>query len=207
MERPKRSKRTIPPRKLPTWCLSCGAENPWVVQHVDMSAPFRDAVHQFRAEVHQCRHCDAVTTTEEQSAAISAQVEKAHQKWVTDRFKATQSELGLSLRELADKIRIPFATLGRISSGGHSIEATTEKLLWMELDKLARSQALERLLRIERPSRSVMDGVLMIHCDPKIAEVYGTFTRTPPQSPIGRSCAREWVPDFSEATEPEFACA
>ncbi len=183
MNRQRLSTRPLPPRKLPTECLCCGGVNPWVINKVEFTAPFRDAEHVFRAEVNQCRHCDAISTTEEQSAVISAQVRDAHRKLISEKLKKAQKELGLSLRELAEKSCIPFATLGRISSGDHLIEATMEKLLWLEIVKLTHARNMEGWLQMEQHAFRVTNGSVRIKTDPMQASLYARILKTAAQSP------------------------
>ena len=196
MERPIKSKRQLKPRKLPTECLCCGEVNPWVINKVEFTAPFRDAEHLVRAEVNQCRHCDAISTTEEQSAVISAQVRDAHRKLISEKLKKAQKELGLSLRELAEKTCIPFATLGRISSGEHLIEATMEKLLWMEIGKLTHARIMEGWLQMEQHTFRMTNGSFRIKTDPKQAGLYSRILQTAAQSPLGKSSDFEQEGDF-----------
>jgi hypothetical protein len=193
MERPTRSKRQLKPRKIPSECLCCGEADPWVVNKVEFIAPFRDTEHAFRAEVHQCRHCDAISTTEEQTEAISAQVRDAHRKWISERLKTAQKELGLSLRELAEKSSIPFATLGRISSGEHLIEATMEKLLWMEIERLTDAHVMERLLKMKQHAFRLTNGSVFVKNNPSTARVYSGILKSAAHSPLGNSsdCGRE----------------
>lgn len=82
MERQKISKRPLPPRKLPTQCLQCGMDTPWVITEVDIVAPYQSTTHEIRAEMHQCRNCDAVSTTPAQFAAINERVREAHRLWL-----------------------------------------------------------------------------------------------------------------------------
>ncbi len=196
MERPVKSKRQLKPRQLPQECLCCGESNPWVLNTVEFTAPFRDAEHLFRAEVNQCRHCDAISTTEEQSAVITAQVRDAHRKLISEKLKKAQKELGFSLRELAEKSCIPFATLGRISSGDHLIEATMEKLLWMEIGKLTRARIMEGWLQMEQHAFRMTNGSVRIKTDPKQAGLYSRILKTAAQSPLGRSSDCEQEGDF-----------
>lgn len=186
MERPTKSKRALKPRLLPPSCLCCGEENPWVLNNVEFTAPFRDTEHGFRTEVNQCRHCDAISTTEEQSAAISAKVRESHRKWMSERLKAAQRELGLSLRDLAERTGIPFATLGRVSSGEHLIEATMEKLLWMEIGKLTHERMMERLIQIKQCEFRITNGHVLAKHDPENVRVYAGILQTAAQSPLGK---------------------
>ena len=183
MSRPKLSKRPLPPRKTPPECLCCGESNPWIVNKVEFIAPFRGVNHEFYAEVNQCRHCEAIATTEKQSEAIAAQVHDAHRKWMSEKLKSAQRELGLSLRDLAEKSSIPFATLGRISSGDHLIEATMEKLLWMEIDRLTHERIIARWIQMEQCGLRVPDGSIIMKTDPKKIESYSSILKSPAQSP------------------------
>jgi transcriptional regulator with XRE-family HTH domain len=187
MERPTKSNRNLKPRNLPSQCLCCGEENPWVINKVEFVAPFRDTEHVFRAEVNQCRHCDAVATTEGQSEAISLKVRESHRKWMSERLKAAQKELGLSLRELAEKTSIPFATLGRVSSGEHLIEATLEKLLWLEIAQLTHARMMELMFQIEQSGYRITNGSVLVRNEPKNARIYAGILQTAAQSPIGSS--------------------
>jgi transcriptional regulator with XRE-family HTH domain len=189
MNRERISKRPLPPRKLPSECLCCGEENPWVINKIEFVAPFRDTEHVFRAEVNQCRHCDAVATTEEQSEAISAKVRESHRKWMSERLKAAQRELGLSLRELADRTSIPFATLGRVSSGEHLIEATVEKLLWMQIGELTHERMMERLFQMKQREFRITNGSVLVKHDPDSVRAYAAILQTAAQSPLGKCSA------------------
>lgn len=163
---------------MPAECLCCGEANPWVINKVDFIAPFRDTEHCFRAEVHQCRSCDAVTTTEEQSAAISAQVREAHGKWISEKLKKAQRELGLSLRDLAERTCVAFATLGRISSGDHLIDPNTEKLLWMEIEKLIHAHQAAEMIQMGHRMSTFSDGAIAIKSDPIKSLSYSRILQT-----------------------------
>jgi len=188
MNRQRLSKRPLPPRKLPSACLCCGGSDPWVVNKVDFIVPFRDAEHSVHAEVNQCRHCDAISTTEEQSAAISAQIRDAHRKWISERLKKAQKELGLSLRELSDKTGISFATLGRVSSGDHLIEATMEKLLWVQIEKLTHEHRSSVWIQTENHELRVTNGSVLIKADSKNLRVYARVLKTAAQTALGNRC-------------------
>lgn len=196
MNRQRHSTRPLPPRKLPTECLCCGEVDPWVINKVEFTAPFRDTEHLVRAEVNQCRHCDAISTTEEQSAVISALVRDVHQRWISEKLKKAQKELGMSLRDLAEKSRIPFATLGRISSGEHLIEATMEKLLWLEIGKLNQARITERWLQMGQQAFRVTNGTVRVNSDPKQAGLYSRILKAAAQSPLGKSGDFEREGDF-----------
>lgn len=188
MKRERLSKRPLPPRKLAPECPCCGEAAPWVVTKVDFTAPFRDTEHVVRAEVNQCRHCDAITTTEEQSAAISAQVREAHRKWISERLKKAQKELGLSLRELSGKADIPFATLGRISAGEHHIEATSEKLLWLEIEKLTQERRSARWIQMAGHSLRMTNGSIVIRTVPGNGGLYARILQTTMRATLEGRC-------------------
>jgi hypothetical protein len=169
---------------------------------VDFTAPFRDTEHVVRAEVNQCRHCDAISTTEEQSAAISAQVREAHRKWVSDRLKKAQKELGLSLRKLSDKADIPFATLGRISAGEHHIEATSEKLLWLEIEKLTHEHLSACWIQMAGHSLRVTNGASVIRTAPGNGGRYTRILQTPMKPKLE---SRFDAPQAKQSTERSFS--
>jgi hypothetical protein len=163
--RQKINNRPLPPRKLPTQCLCCGAADPWAITKVDISAPFRSTTHEIRMEMHQCRHCDAVTTTPEQSAAISAKVREAHCQWLATKLKKIQKQLGgMSLRDIEDKTKISFATLGRISASSPLVEESMEIFVFHELDKLVQSRKEVQFLTMgDARLMRVMQGSFLIH--------------------------------------------
>lgn len=136
MKRPRKSTRPLAARKLPPQCLCCGTENPWVENPVEMTAPFRGREHTIRSKVNQCRHCDAISTTPEQAAAVSTLVRDIHRQWISDEFKRAQRELGFTIDGLAKATRIPRATVARASSGGSLIEGSLEDLLWLKIRKM-----------------------------------------------------------------------
>lgn len=124
-----------------------------MITKVDISAPFRSTSHDFRMEMHQCRHCDAVTTTPEQSDAISAKVRETHAQWMANKLKKIQKQLGnISLRDMADCTQISFATLGRISAADHLVEESTENSVFAELEKLVTVQKNALFLQMENRS-------------------------------------------------------
>lgn len=184
MERPIKSKRKLKPTKLPQGCLYCGESNPWINITVSLVAPFRGRNYSIHSEVSQCRHCDAIVTTEHQSEATLAKTREAHGRWISEHFRKAQKQLGLSLRQLAAETAIPFATLGRISSGEHFIEANTEKLLLMELDRLIHLQSVSWLIRLEQHWSSTIDGSVILQCDPKASHVYSPALKTAAFSPL-----------------------
>jgi transcriptional regulator with XRE-family HTH domain len=188
MKRERLSKRPLPPRKLASECPCCGEANPWVLTKVDFTAPFRDTEHVVRAQVNQCRHCDAITTSEDQSAAIATQVREAHRKWISERLKKAQKELGLSLRELSEKADIPFATLGRISAGEHYIEATSEKLLWLEIEKLTHEHRSACWIQMAGHSLRVTNGRIVIRPVPGNGGRYTRILQTPMKATLDARC-------------------
>jgi hypothetical protein len=161
MERPTNSKRKLKPRKLPSECLCCGEENPWVINKVEFVAPFRETEHSFRAEAHQCRHCDAISTSPEQVEAISAKVRDAHKAWISQKFKEACRELGVSIRDLVGLTDIPFATLARASSGESLIEATVEKMLWQEIEVLRQRHLATAWIHMSIPAPSATVTIRM----------------------------------------------
>jgi len=196
MERPIKSKRQLKPKQLPQECLCCGESNPWVLNTVNFSAPFRDVEHPVQALVHQCRHCDAIATTEEQAESLLVKAREAHMKWLSDNLKKAQKELGLSLREFAEKSGIPFATLGRISSGDHLIEATMEKLLWMEIGSLTHARKTERWIQMEQHAFRLTNGPVSINIDSNRVGLYSRILKNAAQSPLGKSSDFEQEGDF-----------
>lgn len=144
MNRVRKSKRPLVPRKVPKECLSCGEPLPWVVSAVDFSAPFRDAQHTVSAPVNQCRSCDAISTSPEQFEAVSAKEREAHKTWVAAEFKKAMKELGLTIDGFVKATGLPRATVARASCGESLIEASNEKLLWHEIEAL-RQKRIARL--------------------------------------------------------------
>lgn len=167
--REKISKRPLPPRKLPTECLSCGAENPWELKMVEFTAPFRATSHEVSSEAFECRNCNAVTTTDEHSNAISAKIREAHAKWVSEKLKRSIKELDTNLRDLAQKTGIPFATLGRISGGNHLPEASIEKLLWLQIDQLMHTRMNQQWIQMEQSLILVVSDVVKFRTPEKIS--------------------------------------
>ena len=207
MQRPIKSKRQLKPKQLPGECLCCGTGNPWVATTALVTAPFRGVEHSVSAQVHQCRHCDAIATTEDQSDFLLAKAREAHTKWISEKLKAAQKELGLSLRELAEKSAIPFATLGRISSGDHLVEATVEKLLWLEIGKLTHARYAERWIRMAQQPFRATDGSIRIKADPKRAGLYSGLVNAASQPACGKSGDPDRKEDFRNlpCTNPVFA--
>lgn len=161
MERQRKSKRPLPPRKLPTECLCCGKQNPWVIKKVEFVAPFRETEHSFRSEAHQCRHCDAISTNPEQVKATSIKVRDAHKAWISQKFKKASRELGVSIRDLASLTDIPFATLARASSGESLIEASIEKMLWQEFEGLRQKHLASAWIHMSIPTPSAQRTIKM----------------------------------------------
>jgi hypothetical protein len=184
MERPIKSKRQLKPKKLPQECLCCGEENPWVFHAVKLTVPFRDVEHEIQATVNQCRHCDAISTTEEQSELILLKAREMHFKWVTEKFRKMQKELGISLRALSEKIDLPIATLARISCGDHSIDASTEKLLWIEMETLQIVQRREKLMQIMEMYIGSTHGKVTIEYIPEKSNRYTAILVNAAQSPL-----------------------
>jgi hypothetical protein len=148
--RQKINDRPLPPRKLPTQCLCCGEADPWVVTKVDISAPFRSTTHDIRMEMHQCRSCNAVSTTPGQSDAISAKVRETHTQWMAAKFKKIQRQLGgMSLRDIEERTQISLATLGRISSAASLVEESIETFVFHQLEKLVQMHTNIELLTME----------------------------------------------------------
>lgn len=196
MQRPIKSKRQLKPKQLPPECLCCGTGNPWVTTTVLVTTPFRDVEHSVSAQVHQCRHCDAITTTEDQSDVLLAKAREAHTKWISEKLKAAQQELGLSLRDLAEKSAIPFATLGRISSGDHLVEATMERLLWLEIGKLTHARNAESWIRMGQQPFRATNGSIRIKADPKQAGLYSGILNAATQPALGESGDSDRKEDF-----------
>ncbi len=136
MKRPRKSKRQLAARKLPPQCLCCGANDPWVANSVEFTAPYRGREHTVRATVNQCRHCDAVSTTPDQAEIISERLRDAHREWISSEFKRAGKELGFTIDSLTKATGIPRATIARASSGASLIEASLEELLWLKIGKM-----------------------------------------------------------------------
>lgn len=191
MKRERISKRPLPPRKLPTECLCCGEESPWVINKVEFTAPFRETEHSFRAEAHQCRHCDAISTTPEQVKAISAKVRDAHKAWISQTFKEACRELGVSIRDLVGLTDIPFATLARASSGESLIEATVEKLLWREIEVLRESRLASTWLHMPTMAIPIPSGVATIKIQ-ATQHLYAKVLNSASQSPLAAISESPW---------------
>lgn len=191
MKRERISKRPLPPRKLPTECLCCGEENPWVINQVEFVAPFRDTEHSFRAEAHQCRHCDAISTTPEQVEAISAKVRDAHKAWISQKFKSASNELGVSIRQLVALTNIPQATLARASSGESLIEATVEKLLWREIEVLRESRLASTWLHMPTVAIRIPAEMATIRMQ-ATQHLYSKVLNSASQSPLASARESLW---------------
>lgn len=159
-----------------------------MINKVEFTAPFRETEHSFRTEAHQCRHCDAISTTPEQVEAISAKVRDAHKAWISSEFKKAQQELGLSIRGLAAVISIPQATLARISSGELLVEATVEKLLWQEIGDLRKSHLASAWLHMSIP---VLSETATIRMQPA-QHLYSKVLKTASQSPLVTETKSLW---------------
>ncbi len=188
MERPKKSNRLLPPRKLPTECLCCGGENPWVIHKVEFVAPFRETEHSFRVEAHQCRHCDAISTTPEQLEAISRKVRDAHKAWISQKFKKACRALGVSIRDLVGLTDIPFATLARASSGESLIEATVEKMLWQEFEVLRQKHLAAAWIHMSIPAPSAHRTIKMQPAQ----HLYSMVLKNAAQSPLVSETKSRW---------------
>ena len=188
MERPRISKRPLPPRKLPTECLCCGKENPWVINKVEFVAPFRETEHSCLSEAHQCRHCGAISTTPEQVEAISVRVRDAHKAWISQKFKEACRALGVSIRDLVGLTDIPFATLARASSGESLVEATVEKMLWQEFEVLRQKHLASAWIHMSVPAPSAQHTIKMQH----IQHPYSVVLKKAAQSPILTETKSRW---------------
>lgn len=188
MKRERISKRPLPPRKLPTECLCCGEENPWVINRVEFVAPFRETEHSFHSEAHQCRHCDAISTTSEQVEAISVRVRDAHKAWISQKFKEACRELGVSIRDLVGLTDIPFATLARASSGESLIEATVEKMLWQEFEVLRQKHLASLWIHMSIPVPSVQRTIKM----QLTRHPYSMVLKSSAQSPLVTETKSRW---------------
>lgn len=172
-----------------------------MINKVEFVAPFRETEHSFRAEAHQCRHCDAISTTPEQVTAISAKARDEHKAWISGKFKKAQKELGLSIRDLAASISIPQATLARISSGESLIEATLEKLLWKEIQSLREAQVAVSWMQMSAVSAGISSEnsiVTLRQIESSTRPSYCHLLQTAAQSPLSYA-------DENKAEEPFFA--
>lgn len=156
MKRTPKSKRKLAPRKLPVECLCCGASNPWVKHTIPQTTKFRNQNHAIHAEVMQCRHCDAITTTAEQDAKLITQTRQAHCQWIKDTIQSARKTLGLSHRGFAEALNIGSATLSRALKAESVIDASTEELLLLKIDQLIETQEKRDLLNLKPQSFSPM---------------------------------------------------
>jgi hypothetical protein len=185
MNRVRKSKRPLAPRAIPTECLSCGEPQPWVVNTVEISAPFRGTQHTVSASVNQCRHCDAISTSPEQLEAISAKVRDAHKVWVATRFKKAMKELGLTIDGFVMQTGLPRATVARASSGEPLIEASNEKLLWHEIETLREKRFVRMCTAMSQ--RGKMRPIVIIQASTQQAAIqisYAKILKTVEQSPV-----------------------
>lgn len=204
MNRVRKSKRPLAPRKVPTECLSCGEPQPWVVNTVEFSSPFRGAQHTVSASVNQCRHCEAISTSPEQIEAISAKVREAHKGWVAARFKKAMKELGLTIDGFVKESGLPRATVARASSGEPLIEASNEKLLWHEIEALRHKRIA--WICTARTSSSIRSSRLTITIQQPMRETaldapYSKLMKTAERSPYIRlwnEPEREYAPSFMQ---------
>jgi len=209
MNRVRKSKRPLAPRAIPTACLSCGEPQPWVVNTVEISAPFRGTQHTVSASVNQCRHCDAISTSPEQLEAISAKVRDAHKVWVAMRFKKAMKELGLTIDGFVMETGLPRATVARASSGEPLIEASNEKLLWHEIETLREKRFVRMCTAMSRVNR--MSPRVIIHASTPQAAIqisYAKILKTAEQSPvIAPRQDEDWrEPDVDDANASNQFC-
>ena len=186
----------------PSSCLCCGANQPWEVKPVDFVAPFRDTQHSFVANANQCRNCDAISPSSEQTDAISAQVREEHVRWISEELTKARNELGLTIDGFVNQTGMPRATVARASSGESLIDASTEKLLWSEIARL-------RNLRYIRQWTSMQPRALDFSCEVEIVQSggnqvisvrnYRPLLKNAAHSPLPPS--RQFFHDFSSAED------
>jgi hypothetical protein len=185
MNRVRKSKRPLAPRAIPAECLSCGEPQPWVVNTVEFSAPFRGVQHTVSASVNQCRHCDAISTSPEQVEVISAKVREAHKGWVAARFKKAMKELGLTIDGFVKETGLPRATVARASSGEPLIEASTEKLLWHEIETLREKRFMRMYTAMGRMKRTSPRVIIHVSTQKAAIQIsYAKILKTVEQSPV-----------------------
>lgn len=122
--------------QVPMECLCCGTPDPWQVKPVDFVAPFRGQEHSFVVEVNQCQNCGDVSPDREQSNLISAKVRDEHKHWISQELTKARAELHLTIDALVEQTGMARATVSRASSGESLIDASTEKMLWLEIARL-----------------------------------------------------------------------
>jgi len=154
MKRKAKSQRKLAPRLLPAACLCCGEENPWVTQTLPQKSEFRDQLHEVRAEVMQCRYCDAITTTPEQTEALLQKLQEAHAQWISQTIRSAKRTLTLSHRGFATAVNISSATLSRAINFESLIDASTEELLLIKVKKLKTAQEIKQLLDLPMDHKS-----------------------------------------------------
>ncbi len=207
MKRERKSKRPLAPRKLPPDCLCCGEAQPWVVNAVVFTSPFRGIDHTVSASVNQCRNCDAISTTLEQSEAISLKVREAHKAWVSKKLKDAMKELSLTIDGLVHKTGFARATVARASSGEPLIEASIEKLLWHEIDELQKKQIVKIWTTMEVKNASPLNEIIKIkvRTNQQQGRSYAAVMKAGARSPLAFASQA-----FSIEKNPEcyaYACA
>ncbi len=208
MKRERKSRRPLAPRKLPAECLCCGEAQPWVVNTVAVTSPFRGVDHTIFACVNQCRHCDAISTTPEQFEAISGKVRDAHKAWVAKELKNALKGLGMTIDSFVRKTDLARATVARASCEESLIEANTERLLWHEIDELRRKQIAHIWTTMvanvaEHPFRTI--GVKIHTNETQPAVSYAPVMKTTGRSPLPFPFQDTLVEQLRE--RPAFACA
>jgi hypothetical protein len=206
MKRERKSKRPLAPRKLPPECLCCGEVQPWVVNTVGFNSPFRGIEHTVSASVNQCCHCDAIFTTPEQLEAISLKVRDTHKTWVSKELKKVMKELNITIDGLVQKTGFARATVARASSGELLVEASTEKLLWHEIEELRRERIKQiwttMVLRdVMHPRETIR---IKVHTSYQHSAVnYAAVMKTTAYSPL----AFPWQTSPKEPNPEQFAYA
>lgn len=152
MKRPRKSQRTLAPRKLPPECLCCGHSDPWKTVWIPQKSLLRTEVHEFLAEITQCKYCDAITTTPEQDAALMAETQLAHIRWLRNQITNALKEFGFSQRDFASEVGLGIATLSRALKGETLMDASSEELLLHKIAQLGEQKNNRALLNLS-PAR------------------------------------------------------
>ncbi|MDB4354095.1 helix-turn-helix domain-containing protein [Akkermansiaceae bacterium] len=158
MERKRKSKRTLAPRITPPECFCCGSASPWAIVTLDQKTLCRDQTHEVRAEVTQCKHCDAIITSASQNEALLEKTREAHCKWIKKTLQITRKKLKLPQREFAAALGISTATLSRALKADSLIDPSTEELLLFKIKELRRAQEIEELLNLSLDHDSYNHG-------------------------------------------------
>ena len=190
------------PKQVPLECLCCGEANPWEIKPVDFVAPFRDTEHSFVANVNQCRKCDAISPSAEQTNAISAQVREEHVRWISQELTKARAELGLTIDGFVSQTRMPRATVARASSGESLIDASTEKLLWSEVSRLKQQRYIRQWTAMQPRFVDFSREVEIVPCGgSQMINVrnYRPILDKSAQSPVLPS--RQFFHDFSSAED------